>query len=212
LRVGCDRSLEMNLGRLGYGVNRSCCSCRCKHCGDWGGSNCSIHSPSSCVALSLGLALHPPLPAKFVKTSLGSTLQQQYASPHAHRHFPRFQRRIHTASYSLADLYQRPDEALQLLRVGGGDALEATSFDLHCQCKLVGRLEWRMQGAHFVPDQCVTIFHCGKDRSRTAGSPGTTCRSFRCSCAASKAVGRVQGVWRGKCRVCGGESARTASR
>jgi hypothetical protein len=31
--------------------------------------------------------------------------------------------------------------------------------------------------------------------SRTAGSPVTTCRSSRCSCTGSKAVGRLQGVW-----------------
>ena len=82
----------MNLGGLCEGVPRSC---SCHRCCDWGGGSYSIASHSRYLALSLGLALQPPFPTKFVNTPLGTTLQQQCASPHAHRHFPRFQRRIH---------------------------------------------------------------------------------------------------------------------
>jgi hypothetical protein len=72
----------MKLQGLCDSVTRSCsCQRRC----DWGGSTCSFASSSHRLALSLGLALHPPFPATFVSISLDHTLQQQYSTPHRMR-------------------------------------------------------------------------------------------------------------------------------
>ena len=112
-------------------------------------SSCSSVRAPCRLALPLGLAFQPPFPAQSVNKPR-RIRETVVRLPHAPRHLSRFKRCFNASAATLIDFNQSPDETLQLFRIICRDSIKAAGFDFHSEGQLIGGLEGRVLGAHFV--------------------------------------------------------------